>query len=193
MSRGEATEGPLGSGTTQGIGHGSSRNRAPRFHGVASAGWPCLPTQPQFALHPFWEVDLMTASQRPQQLFSPSTAPSLVLASMSQAWVKSLFQGSGWCYGFPTALTVHPSPPLSRLQAPQEVEAVDAVLPSTYQRTAVQGPSPTVGKLWVEMAAGQGAGHNAQILEDPRGALGSRGMNSAALSPASGLENSSYE
>lgn len=79
-------EGPLGSGTTQGIGHGSSRNRAPRFHGVASASWPCLPTQPQFALHPFWEVDLMTASQRPQQLFSPSTAPSLVLASMSQVW-----------------------------------------------------------------------------------------------------------
>lgn len=86
MSRGQAMEGPLGSGTTQGIGHGSSRNRAPRFHGVASASWPCLPTQPQFALHPFWEVDLMTASQRPQQLFSPSTAPSLVLASMSQVW-----------------------------------------------------------------------------------------------------------
>lgn len=111
MSRGEATEGPLGSGTTQGIGHGSSRNRARRFHGVASASWPCLPTQPQFALHPFWEVDLMTASQRPQQLFSPSTAPSLVLAFLSQAWVESLFQGSGWCYGFPAALTIHPSPP----------------------------------------------------------------------------------
>lgn len=85
------------------------------------------------------------------------------------------------------------SPSRLLLQAPQEVEAVDAVLPSTYQRTAVQGPSPTVGKLWVEMAAGQRVGHSAQILEDPRGALGSRGMNSAALSPASRLENSSYE
>lgn len=61
---------------------------------------------------------------------------------------------------------------------------MDAVLPSTHQRTAVQGPSPTVGKLWVEMAAGQGAGHSAQIPEEPRGALGSRGMTSAALSSA---------
>lgn len=176
---------PVGSGTTQGIG----------FHGVPSASWPCFPTQPRFALHPFWEVDLMTASQRPQQLFSPSTHGSQSGAGLHVTSMESLFQGGGWCYGYPAALTVRHSPPLSRLllQAPQEVEAVDAVLPSTHQRPAVQGPSPTVGKLWVEMAAGQGAGHSAQIPEEPRGALGSRGMTSAALSSASDLKNSSCE
>lgn len=92
----------------------------------------------------------MTASQSPQQLFSPSTAPSLVLASMSQAWSNC----SRKVVGATASLLLSPFAPVMTATSGTTGSRGYGCCPSTSQRTAAQGPRPTVGKLWVLMVAG---------------------------------------